>query len=52
MPGTWGWQSPLRRGDVDAATARTVREQRINSRLDHLALWHAGLARLSHYAPD
>ena len=52
IPGTWGWGSPPRRGDVDAVTARTVRQRRMDARLDHPALWRAGLARLSHYAPD
>ena len=52
IPGTWGWESPLRRGDVDAATARTVWERWIDARLDHPALWRAGLVRLSHYVPD
>ncbi len=52
VPGTWGWQIPPSRGDIDAATARAVREQRVATRLDNLALWRAGLARLSHYDPD
>ncbi len=52
IPGTWGWESPPRWGDVDAATARMVRERRIDARLAHPALWRAGLVRLSHYAPD
>ena len=52
MPGTWGWQMPPSRGDINAATARAAREQRIANRLDHLPLWRAGLARLAHYDPD
>lgn len=52
IPGTWGWGSPLRRGNVGAATARMVRKRRMDARLDHPALWRAGLAHLPHYAPD
>ena len=52
MPGTWGWQTPPSRGDIAAAMARAARKQRIANRLDHLALWRAGLARLAHYDPD